>query len=153
MSVEIERKWAVGTPPAVEGPGTPLRQGYVTSDGSTEVRLRDKGGRLLLTVKRGRGLKRSEVEIDLDAAQFDALWPLTAGRRIEKVRHKIPDGSLTIELDIFSGELAPLVLAEVEFPGEDEAHAYRPPAWFEGELTGLEGWSNSDLAQKGVPGR
>ena len=39
----------------------------------------------------------------------------------------------------------------VGFPGEDEAHAYRPPGWFGEELTGVRGWSNGDLARDGRP--
>lgn len=151
MSVEIERKWFVSTPPEVAGNGTPLRQGYINEDGGTEVRLRAKGDRFLLTVKRGYGMTRTEVEIDLDEEQFEALWPLTAGRRVEKVRHKISHGPYTIELDIFSGSLAPLVVAEVEFSGEDAATSYSPPSWFDVELTGREGWSNGDLARNGLP--
>lgn len=32
-----------------------------------------------------------------------------------------------IELDIFEGELAPLQLAEVEFPSKEEAEAFEAP--------------------------
>ena len=32
---------------------------------------------------------RVEEEIPIEAERFDALWPLTEGRRVEKVRHYV----------------------------------------------------------------
>ena len=43
----------------------------------------------------------------------------------------------TIELDVFLDALAPLVFAEVEFPTEQEALAFVPPAWFGKDVTML----------------
>ncbi|WP_244654006.1 hypothetical protein [Lentimonas sp. CC4] len=81
--IEIERKFLIPRPPALEGvPSTQLRQGYIAT-GSTEVRLRDADGSYTLTCKRGDGLVRREEEIEIDAAQFNALWTLTEGQRIE----------------------------------------------------------------------
>jgi adenylate cyclase len=151
VGVEIERKWRVSEIPGGLPEGTPLRQGYLTRGGDTEVRLRDKGGACVLTVKRGAGLRREEVEVDLDRAQFEALWPLTAGARVEKTRYKLPAGGLTIELDVFEGALTGLTLAEVEFPDEASAVAFDAPGWFGEDLTGRPGWSNGALARQGLP--
>ena len=49
------------------------------------MRLRRRDGESVLTVKRGSGRTRTEEEIELEPEQFDALWPLTEGRRVEKV--------------------------------------------------------------------
>ena len=58
-----------------------------------------------------------EEEIALDPAAFDRLWPLTEGRRVVKTRHAVTvAGGLVIEVDVYSGDLAGLVVAEVEFP-------------------------------------
>jgi len=148
---EIERRWRVRAPPEGAPPGARLEQGYLNRDGTTTVRLRADGDQRLLTIKRGRGLRRVEVEVALDAAQFEALWPLTEGLRVAKTRHRIPHGGRVIELDVFSGALAPLIIAEVEFDSVAEAEAYRPPSWFDEELTGVPGWSNSALARAGLP--
>jgi len=150
MSVEVERKWLVARAPELPA-GVLIRQGYLTDGGNTEVRLRAKGAARLLTVKRGQGLVRQEVELPLDAAQFEALWPLTEAARVEKTRHCLPLGDLVIEVDVFKGALARLVLAEVEFPDAEAARAWRPPPWFGRELTGARGWSNADLAHRGRP--
>jgi len=151
VNKEVERKWRVLRAPESLGAGAALRQGYITEAGGTEVRLRAKGGGYKLTVKRGRGLSRTEVEVSLSQEQFEALWPLTDGQRIEKVRYNIPHGPYTIEFDVFSGALEGLLVAEVEFAGEEEARAYVAPDWFGEDLTGRQGWSNGDLARGGLP--
>jgi len=151
MNKEVERKWRVLRAPEHLPAGDPLRQGYLTESSDTEVRLRAKSGGYRLTVKRGRGLSRTEVEVSLSEEQFEELWPLTEGQRIEKVRYCIPHGAFTIEFDVFSGSLAGLLVAEVEFTNVDEAKAYEAPAWFGVELTGRKGWSNGDLAREGQP--
>lgn len=55
---------------------------------------------------------------------------------------------LTIELDLFEGELAPLLLAEVEFPDEPSANAFTPPSWFGEDVTFSGKYHNSYLSLK-----
>jgi adenylate cyclase len=154
--VEIERKFLVGAVPDDVGdhPASALEQGYVAIDADgTEVRIRRKDGASTLTVKSGGGLARVEEELPIDDATFERLWPLTEGRRIEKVRHVIPTGEpdIAIELDVYGGALDGLVVAEVEFPGEDEARAYTPPPWFGADVTGDGRYKNQRLAVDGRP--
>ena len=152
MSLEIERKWRVQSTPRDVTDGTAFRQGYLSTDAQGVVRLRDEGGRFRLTFKRGSGKIREEVEIDLTVDQFETLWPMTAGKRVEKTRFEIALGSLTAELDHFTGLLTGLRLVEVEFPSEATADAFVAPDWFGEELTHQPGWSNSELAVHGLPG-
>ena len=77
---EIERKFRVHDVPHPLGDGTRLRQAYLAVDGDIEVRVRDRGGTLVLGVKGGRGLERSEVEVEIDGATFDELWSLATRR-------------------------------------------------------------------------
>ncbi len=90
--VEVERKWLVNEvpPKALAAPAEPIEQGYLTigTDGA-ETRVRRRDGRCTLTVKSGSGLIRGEHEIELTAQQFDALWPATEGRRVEKQRRSL----------------------------------------------------------------
>ena len=44
-----------------------------------------------------------------------------------------------------------LVVAEVEFPSEDEAGDFEPPAWIGEEVTGDERYLNETLATRGRP--
>lgn len=83
-SLEIERKFLVKRLPPLDGArGVHLRQGYL-SVGVTEVRLREVGEAYCLTCKRGAGRTRTEVEVEITADQFNALWGLTEGARVEK---------------------------------------------------------------------
>jgi adenylate cyclase len=155
MAIEIERKFLIQALPADldRHPSNPIAQGYLASspEGAT-VRLRRKGEKCFLTIKGSGGRSRTEVELPLAQADFDALWPLTEGHRLQKKRHEIPlDNGLTIELDVFEDSLAGLVMAEVEFPGEKAAQAFQPPPWFGREVTEDFAYSNSSLAKLGRP--
>lgn len=155
MATETERAFVLTDPPAADdlGPGTPFRQGYVAREGDVEVRIRITPDAATLTLKAGTGLTRSEVEVTISHDQAEALWPHTAGRRLEKLRHRLTLGEHTVELDVYAGELTGLVRAEVEFATEEAAHAFEPPAWFGIEVTGDPAWTNANLAQHGRPDR
>ena len=94
---------------------------------------------------------RAEEGVELDPDAFNRLWRLTEGRRLEKRRHLVPHGELTIEVDVYAGELTGLVLAEVEFPDEDAAGEFEPPAWLGRELTGDSRFASQRLAAEGKP--
>jgi adenylate cyclase len=155
VTQEIERKFLLGEAPnwLGEHPEKELRQGYVALADDTEVRLRAADGERLLTVKRGKGEVRREEEIDLDAAQFEALWPLTESLRVSKRRYRVPlEGTdLTAEVDVFAGDLEGLVVVEVEFRTQDQSRAFQPPSWFGREVTGHARYSTAELARAGAP--
>jgi adenylate cyclase len=153
MADEIERRFLLDRVPAdVEvDPGVRLRQGYVAIDRAVNVRVRDEGGRYVLTLKGGAGLTRTEIERGLDRAEFEALWLFTEGRRIEKTRHRIAIGDAIAEVDVFAGDLDGVILAEVEFTSAESARAFRPPSWFGREVTEEPAWNNAALAEHGAP--
>lgn len=153
MSEEIERKFLVDAVPGGDerGPGQRLRQGYLAEDGDVAVRIRITDAAAVLTVKAGRGLARTEVEAEVSTADADALWIHTAGRRIEKVRYRIPVGGAIAELDVYEGALDGLLTVEVEFASVGDANAFRPAAWFGREVTGDDRWTNASLARRGRP--
>jgi adenylate cyclase len=154
MAREIERKYLVtGEPDEDSVLGSKrLRQGYLAIDGGVEIRLRDAGGLTTMTVKAGRGLDRTEVELSLDDADAADLWPHAAPRSLEKVRRRVRlPGGLTAELDDYEGDLTGLRVVEVEFDGLESADAFAPPLWFGREVTGEPGWSNAELATHGSP--
>jgi adenylate cyclase len=151
---EIERKFLVAEPP--EGfeayPSEEIEQGYIVVEGSAEVRVRRRGGRTLLTIKSGAGRVRVEEEFEIDERRFDSLWRLSEGRRVSKRRYRLPaDAGLTIELDVYTGELAGLIVAEVEFAAEADGDEFDAPAWFGRELTDDHRYANRALAVDGVP--
>jgi adenylate cyclase len=154
MPNEIERKFLVSEVPPGLGDyrSNEIAQGYlaITPEG-IEIRVRRKGEKYYETVKSGMGLKRGEVEIVLGEEGFEALWPLTEEMRIEKTRYEIPYGGHVIELDVYSGALGGLVVAEIEFKSKEESRQFTPPEWLGREITGDVRYSNAHLALHGRP--
>ncbi len=153
MATEIERKFLVGEPPAWLGDcaAQDIEQGYLAVGRDHEVRLRRREDDRILTVKAGHGRDREEREVELSAEQFDALWPLTEGRRVAKRRHRV-EGEIAIDVDVYRGELEGLVTAEAEFPSDEASEAFEPPPWLGRELTGDDRYANQQLALSGLPG-
>jgi len=149
MGIEIERKYLLRAFPDLSGSARKvIRQGYISgAEDQVETRLRQANESYFLTVKTGAGLARGEYEVKLTQAQFDALWPATEGRRVEKTRYTaaLPDG-LSYELDIFEGHLRPLACVEVEFTSEAAAHAFVAPDWFGEDVTEDKRFKNKALA-------
>jgi len=85
------------------------------------------------------------------AEQFEALWPLTEGRRLRKRRHLLPDDGVEVEVDVYEGELEGLIVAEIEFDSEEQARGFEPPPWLGDEVTGDERFLNESLAVDGAP--
>ncbi|MBR3569326.1 MAG: CYTH domain-containing protein [Oscillibacter sp.] len=149
--MEIERKFLVSRlPGALERyPHTRMEQAYISVD--PLIRVRRAGERYVLTCK-GRGLlAREEFELEMTAEAYGRLSAKADGLRIVKDRYKIPLGEYVAELDIFAPPLAPLILAEVEFPSEDAANAFEPPDWFGREVTYDPAYANAALSQNGLP--
>ena len=98
---EIERKFLVRQLPELAAyHRVRMLQGYVAIEESgTEVRVRATDNTVhVLTVKTKGELIRGEYETPITAAQFDALWPTTEGRRVEKDRY-------TVRFGLFSASL------------------------------------------------
>jgi CYTH domain-containing protein/CHAD domain-containing protein len=148
---EIERKFLVTEMPRAESSAATIEQGYLALDERGEVRLRRIDGELLLTAKSGHGEVREEVEIPIEPGAFEELWPLTAGRRVHKVRHYVPLGDgLRAEIDVYDGALDGLRTAEIEFASHEAADRFTPPPWLGAELTGDERYANQTLATEGL---
>lgn len=146
-----------------------ISQGYFTVDGRN-VRLREswsptRGVKHTLTdkktVKPGIVLEHEE---DITGKQELAdMWKLTRGRRVRKVRFKIPyrvgDTEYTIELDVFLRKHEGLVRAEVESKErtrDEGAKALQKfkegkPEWFGNSLKRDPRMRNSMLAKHGLP--
>lgn len=155
MGQEIERRFALDAPPPEEWlagqPCTDIRQGYVLVENGNELRVRDKGGRFLMTRKSGHGLIREEVEEEVSQAVFDLVWPLTQGRRVEKRRHHVRQGELQLEVDQYFGALDGFWSLEVEFDSAEQAHAFQPPDFVGLEVTQDKRFNNAQLALHGLP--
>ncbi len=113
-----------------------------------EIRGSDGSVRHVHTLKGGAGLVRRENERTMTAAAFEAAWTRTAGRRIVKVRWRIPEAGLVWEVDRF--RTPDLVLAEVEATDRETALAIQPPDWLaaciDREVTDDPVFTNAELA-------
>jgi CYTH domain-containing protein len=151
--IEIERKFLLGELPAALAFARrrAILQGYLAIDGDTEVRVRRTPDGSTLTIKHGSGEIRVEEELELGERQADALWELTDGRRLQKVRREMRVEGVDVEVDVYAGALDGLVVAEVEFVDEASARAFEPPPWFGREVTGEPAYANKNLSMFGIP--
>ena len=151
--IEIERKFLLGELPSALAFARrrAILQGYLAIDGDTEVRIRRTPDGATLTIKHGGGEVRVEEELALGARQADALWELTEGRRLQKVRREMRVGGVDVEVDVYSGALDGLVVAEVEFIDEASSQAFDPPPWFGREVTEDPAYKNRNLSMFGLP--
>ena len=146
--MEIERKFLISSlPDDLESyPFHLIEQGYLNTD--PVVRVRRQDNEFYLTYK-GKGfLAREEYNLPLNREAYEHLITKADGNIICKKRYLIPikDSDLTIELDVFDGAFAPLILAEVEFSSIEEAESFTPPAWFKEDVTNDRHYSNSYLS-------
>ena len=130
-----------------------IRQGYLASEQDKHIRIRDEGGAFTMTVKQGLGLKRRDTCVDLTAEQFDDLWPLTQNMRVEKQRYRIDFYGVQLVFDVFTGNLSPLKLVEVEFDSEISSRQFLPPDFADVEVTHRKEFQNVALARFGLPDR
>jgi CYTH domain-containing protein len=144
--MEIERKFLVTKIPEnlAEYPSHEIEQAYL--DENPLLRIRKKDTNYILTYK-SRGLMvRNECEFPITKEVYYHLREKADGKIISKTRYLIPYQEYTIELDVFHDYMAPLIMAEVEFPTEAEAKAFTPPNWFGNDVTFNKKYHNVNMA-------
>lgn len=149
MSVEIERKFLVegDTWRSQVASESHIMQGYLASSPEVTVRVRVKGNQAFLTIKgESRGVARSEYEYSIPVVDAEEmLRDLAVLPPIDKVRYRIPLGGHVWELDVFAGENAGLVMAEIELSSEDED--FDLPDWAGQEVSDDQRYFNVNLAK------
>lgn len=146
--MEIERKYLIDElPEGLDIRNTrEIEQGYLCTE--PVVRIRRDNDKYELTYKSKGLMMREEYNLPLTREAYEHLRAKIDGRLIAKTRYEIPlEDALVIELDIFHGELAPLILAEVEFPSEEKANTFTPPEWFGEDVTFSSEYHNSTLSK------
>lgn len=148
MGVEIERKFLVVHDSWKQNvvSATRIVQGYLAHTDTTTVRVRIKGEAAFLTIKGvSSGISRSEFEYSIPVADAEAmLAEMAQGPVIEKVRHLIDVDGHTWELDVFAGENAGLVMAEVELDADTEG--FTVPDWAGLDVSDDDRYYNVNLA-------
>ncbi len=146
--MEIERKFLIQSLPhnLDSFPFHQIEQGYLCTEPVVRVRRQDE--EYYLTYKSKGLMVREEYNLPLTREAYCHLRSKADGILISKKRYLIPlPPAYTIELDIFEGKLAPLVLAEVEFATEEEANNFLPPEWFGEDVTYSDKYHNSTLSR------
>jgi adenylate cyclase len=149
MGIEIERKflvindeWKRGNPRSHR-----FKQGYITRDATTIIRVRLTGERAFLTLKKKmKGLSRWEYEYEIPVGDaVEMLNNLCISPFIEKMRYLVPCTGHVWEVDVFEGQNKGLILAEVEL--KDEKEEIISPPWLGTEVTGDSRYLNINLVK------
>ncbi|MDG1823739.1 MAG: CYTH domain-containing protein [Flavobacteriaceae bacterium] len=152
--VEIERKFLVTNLNAclqLHINSKSIVQGYLSFDPARTVRVRKTDTKAFLTIKgksNATGDTRFEWEKEIPEHEATLLLDLCLGQIIRKTRYVVPHQSHLFEVDVFSGKLQGLVVAEVELSAANEQVDL--PKWIGKEVTGDSRYYNSDLAKKGL---
>ena len=86
--------------------------------------------------------------VDLGVVLMDEQYDQQGNK---SVLYSLDDVDIRLHLgkkDVFQGELAPLVLVEVEFPSEEAALSFTPPSWFGEDVTFTSAYHNSTLSRR-----
>lgn len=149
MSQEIERKFLVANDGWRSGAdeGRSFRQAYLAETDRAAIRVRIADGKnAVITVKSAKpGLSRGEFEYAVPVADAEALAELRQGSVLQKTRFRAPHGARTWEVDVYAGENAGLVIAEIEI--ESEAEKVDLPPWLGREVTGERRFYAAQLSQ------
>lgn len=137
MPTEIERKFLVrndGWRRHADS-GTAYRQGYLVGGRESSVRVRIEGDRARLNIKSATiGVRRLEYEYEIPLHEArEMLTVLCAGPLIEKTRYLVIHEGHHWEVDVFEGDNAGLVVAEIELSHEDEP--FVRPDWLGEEVS------------------
>jgi len=131
--------------------GVEIEQGYVVKERGQELRVRREANRYYLSARdRSRRLVTGQ-EIRITKGQFEKLWPFTLGQRITRVRHLMRVGRLRMKIDEFTGEHAPLRLAEVFLPDSAASRSFKKPDFLGEEVTRRDEYQTAEMAIHGPP--
>ena len=153
MGLEIERKFLVQGESwrGLTLGSRRIRQAYLSTrvDASVRIRIIDQE-QARLTIKGASredcaALSRTEFEYPVPLEDALAMLDMRVGRVIDKTRYHVPAANGRMwEVDVFSGELAGLVLAEIELASAEEPVSL--PDWIGREVTADPGYGNMTLA-------
>jgi len=157
--MEIERKFTIKDLPEDLGSyeNKKIIQAYLSRE--PVVRVRRSNDKYIMTYKGSGMIAREEYNLPLTKESFEHLLSKADGNVISKTRYLIPvkeprfrDGydhsgvMLTIELDVFDEPMAPLIMAEIEFPDMESAEAYIPEDWFLEDVSEDPRYHNVNMA-------
>lgn len=137
MGIEIERKYLITNESWQEhaDEGINIVQGYMGSNAKSSIRIRINGDSANLNIKsKTIGIQRSEYDyaIPLDEAK-EMLENLCDKPYVEKTRYHVDYKGHEWEIDVFAGENAGLIVAEIELSSTQEH--FELPEWLGDEVS------------------
>ena len=149
MGFEIERKFLVVDDSwrATAAPGARYRQGYLTTNPGCAVRVRVSGDEAWLNIKAAApDIRRREFEYVIPVADaHPILEELCVKPLIEKTRYVVEHQGHAWEVDVFEGDNAGLVVAEIELASTSEE--FTLPDWAGDEVSGDPRYLNQRLVE------
>lgn len=149
MGIEIERKFLLISDEWREhvADREAIRQGYLSRDAQSAVRIRITGDQAHINIKSTRdGIYRLEYEYDIPLEDAEELLELVAHRPlIEKTRYIVHWADHRWEIDEFYGDNEGLVVAEVELGDANEV--FERPPWIGREVSTDARYYNSNLSK------
>lgn len=149
MPVEIERKFLLKNDGwrKQADQGTEYIQGYLVGSRHASVRIRIEGDTAYLNIKSATlGVRRQEYEYAIPVSDArEMLANLCEQPLIEKTRYFIQDQGLCWEIDVFKGDNAGLIVAEVEL--ESEQQQFACPPWLGKEVSDDPRYYNVSLVK------
>lgn len=148
MGIEIERKFLVINDSWKNDAddGTEFRQGYLSAGGNCSVRVRREGNAANINIKSATlGVSRSEFEFPIPAHEADEMLGLFCTSTVIKKRYLVPHAGKTWEVDVFAGDNAGLVVAEVELENINEE--IEIPEWAGKEVSSDPRYYNTELSK------
>lgn len=149
MGIEIERKFLISNDSWREaaGVGIPIKQGYLVGGKEASVRVRLQGDKANLNIKSATlGVRRQEFEYPIPVEEAEIILTTLCQRPIiEKTRYLVVYANKQWEIDVFEGDNAGLVVAELEL--HDETEQFEHPPWLGEEVSDDPRYYNTCLSQ------
>lgn len=149
MGIEIEKKFLLRNNAwrTDADAGTAFRQGYLVGSVKASVRVRIEGDNANINIKSATlGITRQEFEYPIPLEDAETLLTsLCEKPLIEKTRYHVRYAEHVWEIDVFEGENAGLVVAEIEL--DDEHEIFARPDWLGEEVSGDPRYYNVSLVK------
>lgn len=137
MSTEIERKFLLKNDSwkSEADAGKEYSQGYIVGSDQASVRVRIEGEQAFINIKSATiGITRLEYEYEVPLNEaYEMLDSLCEKPLISKTRYLVKVQSHTWEIDVFKGDNAGLVVAEIELSDVNES--FIKPSWIGEEVS------------------
>lgn len=148
MAIEIEHKFLLADDSwrACVTHSIRYRQGYLSSQATSSIRVRTSNEHAWLNIKSATiGTHRNEYEYEIPLADADEILnTLCKKPLIEKTRYFISDNGHTWEIDEFDGDNQGLIVAEIEL--SEIGASFVKPAWLGAEVTDDLRYYNNNLS-------